>query len=518
METVNYISPQAKTEHSLKRRYLSKLGANIAGLFIGLVIESLIPRGLGAVAYGNFNFLTSFFSQVVSFFDAGTSTAFYTKLSQRPNDFGLLRFYWNFTEFLSFLVTLSVVIIFVLGWQNWLWPEQSTLYIWLALIWGLLTWYTERVNHVVDAYGLTVSGEVVRILQKLLGLTLIGIMFWLGWFSLRQFFLYQYIILIFLGLAWWWVLQQSGVSLFPRIGLSLQQLKVYGYEFYEYSNPLFVYAGLGLLVGLLDRWLLQRFAGSVEQGFYGLSFKIGAICFLFTRAMTPLLMRELSIAFEQGDLARMRVLFQRYIPLLYNISAFFAIFVAVQANRVSLIFGGQEFRDASLAIGIMAFYPIHQTYGQLSGSVLFATNQTRLYRNLGFITLLINLPLTVWLLGPKEWSCLNLGAVGLAVEMVVLQFVGVNLQLWFNSRFLQLSFWKFFGHQIYVIVLLASIAWLATTTTDQVIENDLLTFLASGLIYTLGVIILFMLFPILFFMSRQELNSQLAQLKLKIQG
>ncbi|NJN98365.1 MAG: hypothetical protein HC875_31885 [Anaerolineales bacterium] len=232
--------------------------------------------------------------------------------------------------------------------------------------------------------------------------------------------------------------------------------------------------------------------------------------------MTPLLMREFSIAYEQRDLSQMRALFQRYIPLLYVVAAFFAVFVAVQAEKVSLIFGGNEFRGAAIAISIMAFYPIHQTYGQLSSSVLFATNQTKLYRNIGFFALLINLPLTFWLLGPQEWLGLNLGATGLAIGMVVVQFIGVNIQLWFNARYLQLSFWKFLTHQIYSVSLLAGLAWIAATLTDWVVQGDLLTFLVSGFIYVGAAIALSLLWPALFLMSQAELTKQLAQLRVII--
>ena len=98
-------------------------------------------------------------------------------------------------------------------------------------------------------------------------------------------------------------------------------------------------------------------------------YQIGSLCFLFTGAMTPLFTRELSIAFSNGDLPRMAELFRRYIPMLYSIAAFFSCFIAVQADKVVYIFGGNKFEGAATAVTIMAFYPLHQTYGQLSGSV-----------------------------------------------------------------------------------------------------------------------------------------------------
>jgi len=81
-------------EASLKKRYFAKLSTNLIGLGIGLITQAVIPRGLGPKAYGDFSFLSSFFIRVVGFLDMGTSIGFYTKLSQRQQDFGLVSFYF----------------------------------------------------------------------------------------------------------------------------------------------------------------------------------------------------------------------------------------------------------------------------------------------------------------------------------------------------------------------------------------------------------------------------------------
>lgn len=503
---------QVKTEDSLKKRYLFKLATNLIGFLITLATAGLAPRALGPAAYGDFNFLSTFFSRVISFFDTGTSTAFYTKLSQRPQETGLVQFYWLFTIILSLVVFLFMSVVFILDLETWLWPGQAVRFIWMGVGWGLLTWYSHIINQMLDAYGLTVGSEVARIQQRVLGLGLIVSLFWLNRLSLTTFFIYHYVILLFLAVSWWRVLKRAGLSLFPKGSLTLTAGKSYSIEFYKYSGPLITYSFVTLLLGIIDSWLLQRFAGSVQQGFFGLSFRIGGIVALFTTAMTPLMMRELSRAYKQQNLSEMRRLFRRYIPLLYAMAAYFAIFLAVQADKVGLIFGGSEFQGATLAISIMALYPINQTYGQLSGSVFLATGQTRLYRNLGISMMILGLPITFWLIAPKVWFGLNLGATGLAIKMVLIQFVTINLHLWYNARFLRLSFWEFLGHQLYTIAILVGIAWPVKIGVDRIFQDTLVAFLVSGFIYTLVFIVISFLFPSLFFMTRTELKRQLTRL------
>jgi hypothetical protein len=77
----------------------------------------------------------------------------------------------------------------------------------------------------------------------------------------------------------------------------------------------------------------------------------------------------------------------------------------------------------------MTFYPIHQTYGQLSSSIFYATGQTKLYSNIGIITILAGLPVTYLLIAPADKMGLNAGATGLAIKMVLLNFISVNIQV-----------------------------------------------------------------------------------------
>lgn len=312
-----------------------------------------------------------------------------------------------------------------------------------------------------------------------------------------------------LGFSFVWIVKKHVASLCTYWKISKDQALAYAKEFYQYSHPLFVYALVGLFVGILDRWLLQVFSGSVQQGFYGLSYQIGAVCFLFTSAMTPLITREFSIAFAKQDLTQMAYLFRRYIPLLYGIAAFFSCFIAMQAENVAYIFGGAKFHDAALTIAIMAFYPIHQVYGQLSGSVFYATGQTGLYRNIGITIGIFELPVTYFLIAPGDMMGLNAGSTGLAIKMVMMQFVATNVQLYFNSRFLKLSFRKYLAHQLVCISCLLLLVFMSLKVVDylHISSNIVINFLLNGIIYSITVAGLTCFVPAFFGFTRKDIRS-----------
>ena len=116
----------------------------------------------------------------------------------------------------------------------------------------------------------------------------------------------------------------------------------------------------------------------------------------------------------------MAKIFRRYIPLLYAIAAYLSCFVLINAHAVTYIVGGEQFKSAVLVVSILAVYPIHQTYGQLSGAVFMATGQTKLRRNIGSFFQVLGLPLSYFLLAPTHYYGLNSGAVDLAIKIMLI--------------------------------------------------------------------------------------------------
>ncbi|HOL35533.1 MAG TPA: oligosaccharide flippase family protein [bacterium] len=494
-------------EDSLRKRYFYKLFTNIAGYAIGLITMGIIPRALGPKAFGDFNFLTNFFNQVVNFLDMGSSTAFFTKISQRQKESSLFAFYLWFTVLVTILILLGVSLAGVFRVHQRLWPGQNIIFVYCGALWAILNWVFNVLNQATDAYGLTVSAEIKKLYQKIFSVMLILILFYNHLINLASFFIYQYAIQIFIILSFFWVLKQNR-KLPYRWKMTQEQTRYYGKEFFVYCYPLFFYSLFSLLTGIFDRWILQYYSGSVQQGFYGLGYQIGTICLIFTSSMTPLFIREFSMAYGNQDRDRMIFLFRRYIPFLYVITAYFSCFAATQADVLIKIFGGSQYSAALLPVILMCIFPIHSTYGQLSGSVFLATGQTKLYRNLGVPFMIFGSMLTYILIAPQDKFGLNMGASGLAIKMVLLQFILVNVQLFFNAKFLGISFIRYFVHQIIVIVLFLAIGIDSRFFGDFLLRGTpfIFSFIFSGLVYTAVCIVCAFYYPRVFGLYRDDIE------------
>lgn len=504
----------SRTTDSFNKRYLYKLTTNFAGLLIGLVSQTIIPRSLGPRAYGDFNYLTGFFSQLISFLELNTSTGYFTSLSKNPQNSRLVRFY------MLFGILVSLAVFFIVGASHlsslyvYIWPGEHIGYIYLAAVFGLLTWITQILSQMADAYGLTVAAETAKIGQRVLGLSLLLLLFIYGKLNLTGFFLYHYALLIFILAAFVFIMQRGGFPLFKNTGLTAHHIKLYARESYAYSHPLFVTGLISMVTNIFDIWLLQVFSGSTEQGFFGLSAQIGALCFLFTGAMTPLLMREFSIVHAGGDTARMTEIFEKYVPMMFSIAAFFSCFISVNAAKVIHIFGGEQYGAALWAVTVMAFYPIHQTYGQLVASAYFAMGKTALYRNIGIFISAAGVPVSFFLIASPKYFGAGAGAAGLAVKMAVVNVISVNALLFYISKPIGISFVRYLRHQALCIGFMSVTAYVTAFIIDPLTKDHMITgFLISGIIYTLAVSVFVFFIPSVAGLKKGDIQNILKMLR-----
>lgn len=495
---------------TLARRYIFKLVANLVSVPVYLIMEAILPRALGPQSYGNYNFATTLFQQFSGFLDMGTSTCFYNSLSRRQNETGLFTFYLRISAIVALLIFLAGAFLCWKPAGEWIMPGVPPWFAPLAALWAFLTWWGRVLRSANDALGATIPSEMWRASISLLGVCLLCILFFTNSLDVETLFFQQYLLLGTTAAAYWFVTRKfwSGNGLSVSLKMSQAQIRGYNREFFDYCHPLFIQALISFAMLSAERWLLQWFDGSVQQGFFALSQKVSMACFLFVSAMTPLLMREFSIAWGKKDLVAMGALLKRFAPLLYSIAAYFSCFTLVEGRALVEIFGGTEFMAATLPVQIMALYPLHQAYGQMATSVFHASGKTKILRNLTALECIYGLAAAWFLLAPAGFYGLNLGATGLAIKTVGVQFISVNIYLWLASRFIPFAFWKNLWHQVFCVAVFSGLAIFASECSLIAgFENFLFRFALSGIIYTFAVCILCVAFPLFVGLSRQEIRE-----------
>ena len=504
---------------SLGRRYLFKLASNIASIPLFLVMEAVLPRALGPSSYGNYSFCTVLFQNFTNFLDMGTSTCLSTSMAKRQSEFGLIAFYVRVGLFMLLACLIAGAATYLPGAGSLIMPGVPA---WMALpaaLWAYLTWSGRVTRSMNDALGITTRGEMVRVGVNIFSAIALLALYAAGLLSLPTLFLHQYATLgaMTLGFlmilrSYWLSPENADVSISWK--LEPKQFRQYLTEFRRYSSPLFVTALFSALILSGERWLLQFFEGSVQQGYFSLSQKLGAACFLFVTAITPLIMRELAVAHGNNNPEGMARLLDRYAPMVYAFSSWLSCFILIEARAVVNLFGGQQFADAMLPVQVMALYPVHQGYGQLAGAVFYAAGETRLLRNLSMITMSLGLGFAWIMLAPAEYGGLQLGATGLALKMVLIQVLTVNLLFFFCRRVAPFGFFRNLLHQAVCLVVLIGLALVtreATLLAGLGSDADIPRFFCSGILYTLLSLPLAVLFPFVFGLSKGEAVLRFSQ-------
>jgi O-antigen/teichoic acid export membrane protein len=484
------------------------------GLPLTLAQNALAMRALGPGGFGIFSLLTSFFSETMAMLETGTSTALYTKLSARPHEASLLAFYWRFTAAVVLLLLAFVLFVLFQGSYAVLWIGAAPLEVGLAFVSGVLLWLSGLLGKVADALVLTVRAEKQKLLSRVLGVALIAAGFLGGILSLPLVFVSQIFTYGLITLLTAMMIIKTGFPLLPLRRVSSEQVRQAGREFWQYSHPLMVYTIIGALVAYCDRWLLQLCAGSSQQGFYGLAFQVGGVAFIFTASSIPLLARDFARFNHRNARAAIGAAFTTSAPKLYALSCFIAVFVAGQAEAIAGFVGGEGFKGASTATALMCLYPIHQTYGQLNGTVFYATNATGTYRNIGIVNMLMGLLLTGVLLAPADFGGLSLGSGGLAVKMLVTQVIGTNVQLIWICRRFELKYSRLLLHQILCLAGFAAACLIARQMQQLANLHVFASIAVSAAIYCVLSAGMVWLMPALAGCQRSELAAAVARVRL----
>ena len=154
--------------------------------------------------------------------------------------------------------------------------------------------------------------------------------------------------------------------------------------------------------------------------------------------------------------------------------------------------------------------------GQVNGTMFMACGRTRAYMKIGILGMVVSIPASYYVLAPIAQGVLSgmaLGALGLAIKMVVISVIFVNIQAWMIARFHGWEYeWKYQALGVTLLLGLGYLAKIAACSLSP--KSDLFTdniavfftFAQSGLLYSLGVCGLVWLWPTFFGLEREELQ------------
>jgi len=415
---------------SVKVRFLASLLANTIRMGLGFVTGLIVARELGAANYGNYSFLLGSFTSITALLDMGTSLAFYTFLSQRKHSPKFYLYYISWLAIQFVLILALIAFIFPQTWRDKIWlglPKNIIILSFLASFMVTKIWPT--VMQAGETIRATVVVQLGNILLATLYFCVVLAMAVLHRFTIPNLFA----ALICINLLF-------SLILAKRLKNDLIAEAEDGFsdvfdKFRSYCGPLAIHGLVGFAYSFADIWLLQKFGGAVEQGFYYVGYRFGAVCLIATTSILRIFWKEIAEANESGDKERLYYLYVKTSRSLYFVSAFGACFL-IPFSKEILTLLGSEYEAGYVCLAIMFIYPVYQSLGQINGSYFLATGRTSLHSMIGITMKIVSVPVTYLVLAPSSNMIpgLDLGSVGLALKIVILAAISVNISRFFICK------------------------------------------------------------------------------------
>ncbi|MBL79350.1 MAG: hypothetical protein CMH70_04905 [Nitrosomonadaceae bacterium] len=494
---------------SVKFRFLfSVLGIIIRGglNFLSIVI---IARVLGADNFGEFAFLLASLTAFWALLDMGTSSAFFTLLSQKPRNIQFVLIYFGWQVFLFSLPLLIIGWVLPNEWIDFIWVGSNKNIILLAFIAVFLqqqTW--QALVHIGESKRLTKRVHVLNISIAASHLLLVVIAWQTIGLSIELIFglvILEYLLVVPVA---WHVLFVKDMGSGEWDGRGVWK------AYRNYCVPLVFLGCLTFGMNISDRWFLQYFGGSKEQAFFSIGNQFSVVCLLLTTSMIRVFWKEISEALESDNLGRVKVLFRKTCRTFFIASAVFSGFLIPWSKDITQIFLGPSFKEGSVVLAVMFLYPIHQSLGQISTTMLMASSNTKTRLLVGCVSMSISIPVSYFVQASPDAliSGFGLGAEGMAWKMVLLNIIWANLTVWLISKKYK---WEFdWIYQVVGLVIFLFLGWISfeiINALDVMVPLSLmLKACITLLLYSMLSGLVIWALPWLVGMTRKELKSNIS--------
>jgi O-antigen/teichoic acid export membrane protein len=425
--------------HSIQSRFFFSVMANGLRAAVSMLTGIMIARGLNPHGYGELTYLLGSFVAIRALLDLGTSNAFFTFISRKARD---RRFYALYFGWLALQLALSLALVAAIFPQSMLdriWLGQPRAAIVLALLAAFMqqqVWLT--VTQIGEAARLTIRVQSLGFAIALAHFTVVLLL--THWSLLNvQWVLVAIIAEVAVAAVIATRLLRLPMATEPVRQTTVETLR----DYWRFCQPLMLVALVAFCYDFADKWLLQKFGGAGQQGYYQIAAQLAAVSLLATTSILSIFWKEVAEANAREDAARLQLLYTRVNRGLLMLGAAVSGLLIPWSEQLVVVLLGERYRDSWPIFALMLLFPIHQSTGQVNATMFMACARTQTYMMVSVAGQLVSLPVTFIMLAPAHGYALPglaLGGFGLALKMVVMNILLTNVQA---KLIASLNGWKF---------------------------------------------------------------------------
>lgn len=478
---------------NIEKRITNSILNTVIRAIINFCTALLLARLLGPEDFGRFSFLAATFIALKQFLDMASSEAFFKYVCERPRS---KKFLQIFSAWIVLQLTIVVVFIGLLFPESLikrLWAGEHELVIllaFMAMFFRETVW--SNVVNLSESYRLTTYNQSMQTVVVVCHLFILGSLWLFGSLVIEFVFLASVLEWIFASIWLARIIKKHKISeatiLAQKSSLKVDTVKSVFSEFWTYCKFLIPYAWVGFIVDFYSRWMLQNWGSAQQQAYFAVSQQVSAISILMLSSLLKIFWKEISESYYHNDLKRMEMLYIKSSYFFYFIAATGAGLLLPWTDEIINILLGAAYTKASLTMKLMFIYPVHQTLGILTGTILYATGHIKLHVTLGLIFYAVALSSGFYLMAPDYvWKYgLDLGSEGLAIRFVLVNVIFVNVWAFMICRLFK---WEFkFLYQFIVLSLTIICGYVSKAIINLFTQELIFISISSYLILYIGII------------------------------
>lgn len=364
---------------------LSFLTIRVLGLFAGYLFTYLVVKFYGAEVYGLvvLGFSLFVFMGVLGRLGIDINLVKHYSLEENRLDIGL--FYRAVLISFLFSAFLSVILFFSKDFlSNTIFkkPNLAPYLIWVAIsipFWSLTIVCAGYLRAIKKNHWFAFLNNTGRFIFTILFLILLAKFFSSHLVAIKA---HTYGVILLAGLAFFLCLKSLG-------GLSLKS-ENNTWLFIRGAFPMMLSASMLILMGWIDTFILGIYESELNIGIYNVALKVAMLSSFTLQAINSILAPKLADTNQKGDMVAFSRLVRFSTKYIFIFTAITVILILICRSWILALFGS-EFVAGSFILVILCLGQLVNSLAGSVGVILQMTGHQRIYQNIIFIALILNI-------------------------------------------------------------------------------------------------------------------------------
>ena len=355
---------------NLSKRVLFSITLTSSRGGITFLIGIILAKFMHVSEFGLYSYLVAIFLSIRVLVDASSTDAFLTFLSEKDRDIRYISYFFGWL-LLQLLFTVSLIAALIaLQLEELVFATEDLELIFLALLATFVQvsiW--QAVVNMSESQKKTIAIQFIWLACVLMYAGSVILFATNSSIDIKT---------VFWTVIFFWCFSSiAGLYLYkPTRYETSTKIRTFVIDYWSYSKPLIILGLAGFLFEFFDRWMLQVWGGSVEQGYYSAAKLFLIPPTILSVSVLKIYWKEVVSLLSQKNHERFVTVYSTLCTLILLICSVYVGLIFPQLQYLISLLLNQTYIDGLLTFYVLLLYSIHQGIGQINSATFLAAKYT----------------------------------------------------------------------------------------------------------------------------------------------